>query len=60
MSTLKITLTKSLIGRKETHIATAHSLGLKKVNDFSIQPVNACTKGKIQKINYLVCVEEVK
>ncbi|MFI3114736.1 MAG: 50S ribosomal protein L30 [Clostridia bacterium] len=60
MSTLKVTLTKSLIGRKDKHIATAHSLGLKKVNDFSVQPANDCTKGKLQKINYLVQVEEVK
>lgn len=57
---IKITLNKSLIGRKDSHIATANSLGLKKVNDFTIQPDNACTKGKVKKINYLVSVEEVK
>ena len=60
MANLKITLQKSLIGRLEKHIATAHSLGLKKVNDFTIQPDNACTKGKIAKIRYLINIEEVK
>ena len=29
--TLKITLTKSLIGRNKSHIATAQSLGLRKI-----------------------------
>ena len=31
MSKLKITLEKSLIGRKDDQIATAHALGLKKI-----------------------------
>ena len=31
MAKLQITLTKSLIGRKSSHIATANALGLKKI-----------------------------
>lgn len=59
MSQLKITLTKSLVGRLDKHIATAKSLGLKKVNNVTVQPDNAQTRGKIAKISYLVKVEEV-
>ena len=33
-----IKLVKSLIGRKKDQIATANSLGLKKVGDVSVQP----------------------
>lgn len=59
MSQLKITLTKSLVGRIEKHIATAKSLGLKRVNNVTVQPDNAQTRGKIKQISYLVKVEEV-
>ena len=45
-----IKLVKSLIGRKKDQIATANSLGLKKVGDVSVQPENGATLGKIQKI----------
>ena len=58
MENMKITLVKSLSVRKQKHIATAHSLGLKTINDVTIQPDNAQTRGKIQKISYLLKVEE--
>ena len=51
---LKIKLVKSLIARKDSHIATAHSLGLKKIDDVTVQPDNAATRGKIKEIHYLV------
>lgn len=54
---LKIKLVKSLNGRLEKQIATAHSLGLKKVGAEVIQPDNEQTKGKINKIAHLVEVE---
>ena len=57
MSQLKITLVKSLNGRNDKHIATAHSLGLRKIDDSTIQPDNAQTQGKIKQISYLVKVE---
>ena len=53
-----IKLVKSLIGRKKDQIATANSLGLKKVGDVSVQPGNEATLGKIQKISHLVEVTE--
>ena len=54
----KIKLVKSLIGRKDDQIATAHSLGLKKVGQVVTQPDNVATKGKINKIIHLVQVVE--
>ena len=57
-STLTITLTKSLIGRHKDHIATAKSLGLNKVGQTVTQPNNEATVGKINKISYMIKVEE--
>lgn len=56
MATVKITLTKSLIGSKKDQIATAHSLGLRKIGNVTVQPDNAQTQGKIKKISHLVTV----
>ena len=58
MANMKITLKKSLVGRLEKHIATAHSLGLKKINAVTVQPDNAQTRGKLQQIGYLLAVVE--
>ena len=43
MANLKIELVKSLNGRLEKHIATAHSLGLRKIGQVTIQPDNTQT-----------------
>ena len=53
-----IKLVKSLSGRKKDQVATANSLGLKKIGDVTVQPENAATLGKIQKISHLVEVQE--
>ncbi len=55
---MKITLKKSLIGSKKDQIATAQSLGLKKVGDVTEQPDNAQTQGKLKKIAHLIEVTE--
>ena len=55
---MKITLKKSLIGSKKDQIATANALGLFKIGDEKIQPDNAQTRGKINKISHLVEVTE--
>ena len=60
MANLKITLVKSLNGRLEKHIATAESLGLRKIGQVTIQPDNPQTRGKIAKIGYLLQVTEVE
>ena len=54
----EIKLVKSLIGRKKDQIATAQSLGLRKVGDVTTQPDNAQTQGKINKISHLIEVTE--
>ena len=59
MANLNIKLVKSLNGRLEKHIATAKSMGLRKIGDTTVQPDNAQTKGKIAKIGYLLQVTEV-
>ena len=51
---IKVKLVKSLNGRKKDQIATANSLGLRKIGDVSEQPDNDATKGKINKISHLV------
>ena len=56
---LNITLKKSLIGSKKDQIATAASLGLKKIGDVTTQPDNAATQGKIRKISHLIEVTGV-
>ncbi|MBQ1351827.1 MAG: 50S ribosomal protein L30 [Oscillospiraceae bacterium] len=58
MANLKIKLVKSLNGRLAKHIATAHSLGLKKIGNETVQPDNPQTRGKIAKIGYLLQVTE--
>mgnify|MGYP005968974195 FL=1 len=60
MNSLKITLVKSLNGRLDKHIATAHALGLYKIGNVTIQPNNPQTQGKIALIGYLLKVEECK
>ena len=60
MANLKITLVKSLNGRLEKHIATAESLGLRKIGQPCIQPDNTQPRGKIAKIGYLLQVTEVE
>ena len=60
MANLKIELVKSLNGRLEKQVATAHSLGLRKIGDETVQPDNDPTRGKVAKIGYLLQVTEVK
>ena len=55
---LQIKLVRSLIGRKKDQIATANSLGLRKIGDTVSQPVNDATIGKVAKIIHLIEVTE--
>lgn len=57
-ASLNIKLVKSLIAVKDDQIATAKSLGLKKIGDSTVQPNNSATMGKIKKIIHLVEVTE--
>ena len=55
---MQIKLVRSLIGRKKDQIATANSLGLRKIGDTVSQPVNDATNGKVAKIIHLIEVTE--
>lgn len=55
---LKIKLVRGFAGRKDDQIATAKSLGLKKIGDETIQPDNAATQGKVFKIKHLIEVSK--
>lgn len=59
MAQFSIKLVKSLVGRKDDQIATAESLGLRRIGNETTQPNNAATKGKIAKISHLIEVTEV-
>lgn len=58
MSKIKITLKRSLIGRKKDHIATAKALGLSKIGKSMEHNDTPQVRGMIKKIEYLLLVEE--
>lgn len=60
MAELKITLTRSFIGRPQDQIKTAKALGLTRVGRTVIKPKNPAIEGMIKKIPHLLTVEEVK
>ena len=60
MAQLKIKLIKSLNGRLKNQIATANSLGLRKIGQETVQPDNEMTRGKIAKIGFMLEVTEVE
>ena len=59
MAKVKITLVKSLIGRKKEHIATVNALGLRKIRKCVEHEETPQIRGMINKVIYLVKVEEV-
>ncbi|MCL2507567.1 MAG: 50S ribosomal protein L30 [Oscillospiraceae bacterium] len=56
---VQVKLVKSLICSKKDQIATAQSLGLRRIGDTSVQPDIPATQGKIRKIAHLIEVCEV-
>ncbi|HCW73658.1 MAG TPA: 50S ribosomal protein L30 [Clostridiaceae bacterium] len=58
MSKIKVTLLKSLIGRKKDHIATANALGLKKIGKSMEHNDTPQIRGMVKKIEYLLQIEE--
>lgn len=59
MAKLKVTLKRSLISRPETQRKTVRSLGLRRINSFSILPDVPTIRGQIFKVKHLVAVEEI-
>ena len=60
MAQLRITQTKSLIGRKEKHRRTIKALGLRKISHSVIKEDSPVIRGMIHQVRYMVEVEEVK
>ncbi len=55
---IQVTLTRSLIGRLKDHKACASGLGLRKMHQTVAVEDTPCTRGMINKISYMVKVEE--
>ena len=60
MANLNIKLVNSLNGRLEKQVATAHSLGLRKIGDVTVRRGNDQPRGKMAEIGYMLQVTEVK
>ncbi|MBR6800415.1 MAG: 50S ribosomal protein L30 [Eubacteriaceae bacterium] len=56
---LKITLVKSLIGRNEQQRKIVKALGLTKIGTSVVRNDDAATRGIIQKIGFMLKVEEM-
>ena len=57
---LKITLVKSSIGAVPKNRATVEAMGLTKLNKSVLLPDNDATKGMIQKVGYMLKVEDAE
>jgi large subunit ribosomal protein L30 len=56
---LKVTLVKSRFGRLKSHRACVAGLGLRKINHSVVVADTPENRGMINKVSYLVTVEEV-
>lgn len=55
--TIKVSLTKSLIGTKKAHRATIKGLGLSRINSVKVLEDTPAIRGMISKVNYLLKCE---
>lgn len=60
MSELKITWTKSCIGRPQNQRAIIRSLGLRRLNQSVVHNDSPTIRGMVEKVVHLVAVEEVE
>ena len=58
-SKIKVTLTKSTIGRLKNHKACVAGLGLRKIHQTVEVPDTPANRGMINKVSYMVQVEEL-
>ncbi|WP_085993668.1 50S ribosomal protein L30 [Oceanobacillus senegalensis] len=56
---LEITLTRSVIGRKDKQVKTVEALGLKKIRQSVVLEDTPSVRGMITKVSHLVEVKEV-
>ena len=55
---LAVTLVRSVSGRLRTHKACVHGLGLRRLNSTALVDDTASNRGMINKVAYLLKVEE--
>ncbi|ATF09850.1 50S ribosomal protein L30 [Candidatus Enterovibrio altilux] len=55
---IKVTQTRSSIGRLPKHKATLRGLGLRRINNTVEVEDTACVRGMVNQIHYMVKVEE--
>ncbi len=60
MAKIKVTLTRSVIGRPQNQREIVKGLGLTHVSSSVVVPDNAAMRGAIRKINHLVGVQEAE
>ena len=60
MAKVRVTLTRSLIGRHETQRKTVKSLGLRKRNSVTELPDTPAVRGQLHKVSHLITVEEIR
>ena len=60
MARLKVTQTRSAIGRKQNQRDSLRSLGLKRINDVVVKEDRPEIRGMIFTVSHLVTVEEVE
>jgi large subunit ribosomal protein L30 len=60
MAMIKLTQTKSGIGRSEKQRATLRGLGLKKLHQESVVEDSPAVRGMVKKVAHLISWEEVK
>ena len=60
MAQIKITLSKSPIGRKPEQRKTVAALGLGNLNSSVVKEDNAAIRGMVNAVSHLVTVEDVK
>ena len=56
--TVKVTLTRSLHGRLAKHQACVRGLGLRRIHQTVTVEDTPCTRGMINKVSYMLRVEE--
>ena len=56
---LKVTLTRSVIGRLKSHKACVKGLGIRRIRDSVVVTDTPENSGMINKVSYMLSVEEV-
>ncbi len=56
---IRVKLVRSIYGRKPGHAACAQGLGLKKIHQVKEVLDTPCNRGMINKIDYLLKIEEI-